>query len=218
MLYESSYYKVVLVGDTGCGKTSLIYKHKYDVFDNSATSTIGGEFSTLSVTTPDGSEIKMHLWDTAGQEKYRSLVRMYYRGAFAIVFVFDVTRIETLRSVPLWYSECDINSYDIGRVQMFLVGNKSDLLPGEDESPAVLQLVKKYVNEYNFRYIKTSAKDGPGIDILFDDIKRRIGLHHDFDAESKKAKAEMHSLIMLEPSPPSLVSRVLTRPSCCGGT
>ncbi len=209
MLYEASYYKVVVAGDTGCGKTSLIYKHRYDVFNDGTISTIGGEFSTLPITSPAGHELRMHIWDTAGQEKYRSLVRMYYRGAYAIIFVFDLTRIETLRNVPVWYRECDPGSQP--RAQLFLVGNKSDLLNGRSEAPAVLSLIKDYVNEYHFRYVKTSAKDGTGIDVLFDDIIARIGLHYDFDLAKEHDRSKTHSLVQDNAS----ASRWLPKNPCC---
>lgn len=199
-MYEASYYKVVMAGDTGCGKTSLIYRHRYDVFSRNTSSTIGGEYSILPIISPSGQELKMHIWDTAGQEKYRSLVRMYYRGAYAIVFVFDITRIETLRNILSWYREYDCGLYD--RVQLFLVGNKCDLLEGEAESPEMLRLIKTYVSEYNFRYVKTSAKDGTGINILFDDIIARIGSDYDCN-HNKNIASNLHLQLAPETEPQS---------------
>ena len=176
-------YKIVLAGDSGCGKTSIIYRHIRNEFDIDSATTYGGACNTLQITSPGGYKLKMQLWDTAGQEKYRSLVKIYYRGAYVIIFVFDLSRIETRKNIQNWYTEYTTSYPD--KIHMFLVGNKSDIA---QEDPEILSLIKTYIAKYHFRYVKTSARDGTGIDVLFDDISARIGLNYDFEVNNNQSE------------------------------
>jgi len=160
-------FKVVFLGESGCGKTSLIARYVDKTFTSTLTPTVGcaGRLVTYEYL---GRELTLLLWDTAGQELYRSLTPVYYRNSAAAVIVFDVTSKATFEQVPGWISE--LQSV-VGDIVMVVCGNKCDL-----ESDRVIEELEAaaLANGSNARYAETSAKTGQGLDQLFQVIVKEV--------------------------------------------
>lgn len=95
-------FKVVMIGDSGVGKSNLLLRYTKSDFNMVSKTTIGVEFATKKVTTQDGKNIKTQIWDTAGQERYRAITTAYYRGAVGALLVYDITSMTSFKSVPQW--------------------------------------------------------------------------------------------------------------------
>jgi len=116
--------KVIVVGDAGVGKTSLIHQLTRKKFSQQVMTTLGVDYSAKNLPGPGQTTIRLNLWDVAGQERYRVLSRAYLRGCQAAVVVFDVTRPETLKQVAVWKKDIDAKC---GQIPSLLLGNKKDL-------------------------------------------------------------------------------------------
>ncbi len=118
------YLQVVLIGDSGVGKSNLLYRFTRDEFNPDSKSTIGVEFATRS-TKIHSKTVKAQIWDTAGQERYRAITSSYYRGAVGALLVYDITKAQSFVNVERWLSE--LRDHADQDVVVMLVGNKSDL-------------------------------------------------------------------------------------------
>ncbi|CCG58642.1 Protein CBG23562 [Caenorhabditis briggsae] len=116
---------VVLVGDSGVGKSNLLSRFTRNTFDLETKSTIGVEFATRSMMI-EGKKIKATIWDTAGQERYRAITPAYYRGALGILIVYDIAKHQTFQNIDQWLKELR-NHADESNISIMLVGNKTDL-------------------------------------------------------------------------------------------
>ena len=162
-------FKVVLVGESGVGKTSIITQFIDQTFQEDQQSITGGTFSTKSVICEGGKILKFEIWDTAGQEKYRSLTTMFYKDANAAVMVYDVTRKESFDEIKnYWSNQIKENSPE--NIILVIAGNKSDLIEQEtvDEEEA-----RNFAKELNAIFISTSAKSSEGINSLFEEIAKK---------------------------------------------
>ena len=138
-------FKLLLIGDSGVGKSCLLLRFADDTYTESYISTIGVDFKIRTIEL-DGKTIKLQIWDTAGQERFRTITSSYYRGAHGIIVVFDVTDQESFNNVKQWLHEID--RYACANVKKLLVGNKCDLT------------TKKQV-EYNAAKVRTHAGLAP---------------------------------------------------------
>ena len=162
-------FKVVLVGESGVGKTSIITQFIDQTFQEDIQSTTGGTFSTKSVVCDGGKVLKFEIWDTAGQEKYRSLTKMFYKDAKAVIMVYDVTREDSFEELQkYWYDQ--IKESSPANIILVIAANKSDLIEKEkvDEGEA-----RNYAKEINALYVSTSAKNSNGINNLFEEIAKK---------------------------------------------
>ncbi|XP_028831714.1 ras-related protein Rab-33B-like [Denticeps clupeoides] len=147
-------FKVVVIGDSGVGKTCLTYRFCTGCFHDKPEATIGVDFRER-ILEVEGERIKVQLWDTAGQERFRkSMVQQYYRSVHAVVLVYDVSNPSSFRSLPLWLEECrrNVPGQDVPRV---LVGNKSDLVAAGKVSSEQAQ---KFAEAHGMPFYQTSAK------------------------------------------------------------
>jgi len=119
-------FKLVLIGDAGVGKTNLLSRYTVNQFHLKSKSTIGVEFGARQLVMGDGQRVKVNVWDTAGQEQYRSITRSYYRKAHGGLVVFDYSMPRTLSSINEWITSIRENT--TGHLELILVGNKSDLM------------------------------------------------------------------------------------------
>jgi len=162
-------FKVVLVGDSGVGKTSIIAQFIDQNFQEDQQSTTGGTFFSKSVICGGGKILKFEIWDTAGQEKYRSLTRMFYKDSNAAVMVYDVTRKDSFEGLKNYWTG-QIKESSPENIILAIAANKSDLIEQEavDEGEA-----RNYAKELNALFVSTSAKSSEGINSLFEEIAKK---------------------------------------------
>lgn len=160
--------KVVLLGDQGVGKSSLVLRFVTNSFDKYSEATIGASFMSKLVMV-DGQPIKYQIWDTAGQEKYHSLAPMYYRAAAAAIVVYDITRAATFNTLKAWVRE--LQQMGPENVVIAICGNKNDL---EDRREVDSAEARAYAEEIGAIYIETSAKANRNVHELFVDISHGL--------------------------------------------
>ncbi|KAI5417649.1 GTP-binding protein yptm2, partial [Lathyrus oleraceus] len=154
-------FKLLLIGDSGVGKSCLLLRFADDSYLDSYISTIGVDFKIRTVEQ-DGKTIKLQIWDTAGQERFRTITSSYYRGAHGIIVVYDVTDQESFNNVKQWLNEID--RYASENVNKLLVGNKSDLA---DNKVVSSETAKAFADEIGIPFMETSAKNANNVEQAF---------------------------------------------------
>jgi Ras-related protein Rab-1A len=166
-------FKLLLIGDSGVGKSCLLLRFADDTYTESYISTIGVDFKIRTIEL-DGKTIKLQIWDTAGQERFRTITSSYYRGAHGIIVVYDVTDQESFNNVKQWLQEID--RYACENVNKLLVGNKCDLT-----NKKVVDYIsaKEYADQLGIPFLETSAKNATNVEQAFmtmaAEIKNRVG-------------------------------------------
>ncbi|KAI8068854.1 putative GTP-binding protein ypt1 [Thamnidium elegans] len=161
-------FKLLLIGDSGVGKSCLLLRFADDTYTESYISTIGVDFKIRTIEL-DGKVCKLQIWDTAGQERFRTITSSYYRGAHGIIVVYDVTDNESFENVKEWLRE--IERYASEGVNRLLVGNKSDLT---DKRQVTLSNSKKWADSVNIPILETSAKNSSNVEQAFLTMARQI--------------------------------------------
>ena len=161
-------FKLVLLGDSSVGKTSITKRIINNTFSEFQDSTIGASFMTKCIETPN-EIINYEIWDTAGQERYRALAPMYYRGAHCVFLVFDITNRESFISIKDWEREIKKNVKDI--ILVILIGNKSDLYTKRKLSE---REIVNYAESIGARYYETSAKSGIHIEEMLQYMNKML--------------------------------------------
>nr|AAB28535.1 ras-related GTP binding protein possessing GTPase activity [Oryza sativa] len=181
-------FKLLLIGDSGVGKSCLLLRFADDSYLESYISTIGVDFKIRTVEQ-DGKTIKLQIWDTAGQERFRTITSSYYRGAHGIIVVYDVTDQESFNNVKQWLNEID--RYASENVNKLLVGNKCDLAENRVVS---YEAGKALADEIGIPFLETSAKDATNVEKAFmtmaGEIKNRMASQGRTNA-SKPATVQM---------------------------
>jgi len=154
-------FKVVLIGDSGVGKSNLLSRFTRNEFNLESKSTIGVEFATRSIQV-EGKTVKAQIWDTAGQERFRTITSSYYRGAHGIIVVYDVTDAESFNNVKQWLNEID--RYACENVNKLLVGNKCDLV---QKKTVDFDTAKAFADKLDIPFLETSAKQGSNVEKAF---------------------------------------------------
>jgi len=162
------FFKILLIGDSGVGKSCLLLRFADDSWTDSHISTIGVDFKIKTLNC-DQKVIKLQIWDTAGQERFRTITSSYYRGAQGIILVFDCTDMESFNNVKQWLGEID--RYACENVNKLLVGNKTDLVQGRVVDKSVAQ---EFADSMSIPYIETSAKNATGVEDAFMLMARAI--------------------------------------------
>uniref|UniRef100_H2YTE6 Uncharacterized protein n=1 Tax=Ciona savignyi TaxID=51511 RepID=H2YTE6_CIOSA len=160
--------KVVVVGDSGVGKSQLVARFTRNEFSTNSRQTIGVEFATKTIQV-DSRMICAQLWDTAGEERYRALASAYYRGAVGVLLVYDVTNPKSFQNLAHWLSE--IKAFTIPTCQVLMVGNKIDLKGMRKISEPQ---GKTFANTNGMDYVETSALECLNVDISFTTLVRGI--------------------------------------------
>jgi len=172
--------KVVIIGDSGVGKSNVMSRFTNDTFSADSKTTIGVAFATKSIvidtaTNEDGQSqngkktVKLQVWDTAGQERYRALSSAYYRGALGALVVYDITNRQSLESISKWLEEID--RYCTQEIVVILVGNKLDL---NEQRCVTVEEGKALAAKENMFFIETSAKDAINIEKAFVLLSKEI--------------------------------------------
>lgn len=161
-------FKIVLVGDSGVGKSNLISRFTRNEFNMDSKSTIGVEFATRSIEV-DGKTVKAQIWDMAGQERYRAITSAYYRGAVGALLVYDITRQVTFDNVERWLKE--LRDHGDQSIIITLVGNKSDL---RHLKKVLTEKAQAFAEKESFFFIETSALDSTNVEDAFTQILTEI--------------------------------------------
>ncbi|CAD8117712.1 unnamed protein product [Paramecium sonneborni] len=154
-------FKFILIGDTGVGKSCLLLQFIDKRFRQKHEVTIGVEFGAKLIEL-DGLNIKLQIWDTAGQESFRSITRSYYRSAAGAIVVYDITKRESYENVARWMEEVKQNGNP--KLSMLLVGNKGDL---ESERQISYNEAQQFAKECGIEFFETSAKTANNVDEIF---------------------------------------------------
>ncbi|XP_051024038.1 ras-related protein Rab-26 [Acomys russatus] len=162
-------FKVMLVGDSGVGKTCLLVRFKDGAFlAGTFISTVGIDFRN-KVLDVDGMKVKLQIWDTAGQERFRSVTHAYYRDAHALLLLYDITNKDSFDNIKAWLTE--IQEYAQHNVVLMLLGNKVD---STQERAVKREDGEKLAKEYGLPFMETSAKTGLNVDLAFTAIAKEL--------------------------------------------
>ena len=153
--------KVVLVGDSGVGKTNIMSKYLKNQFREDSKATVGVEFGSKQFSV-EGHQIKAQIWDTAGKERYKAITSAYYKGAKGAFIVYDITRKNTFETVNKWVS--DITAAADKKITLILIGNKNDL---EDQRQVTKEVGEEKAKELGLAFMETSACSGENLDKAF---------------------------------------------------
>lgn len=163
--------KVVLLGDTNVGKSSISTRFCKNKFTGQYVVTIGGAYLQQKLIINNGATIKFHIWDTGGQERFRSMANLYYQDAAAAILTYDVTNEKSFESLSYWIEELS-SKINQDKIVLCLAGNKCD--SESNEKKVKTQVAKKFADDYNMLFFETSAKNDIGIRDLFSALGKRI--------------------------------------------
>jgi len=148
-------FKLIVIGDSGVGKSCLTNKATKNIFEENYNATIGFEFFTFNIKLGE-KIIKLQIWDTCGQELYRSLITNFYRNSSLAIIVYTVTDRQSFDNIDLWYKE--LRTHSNPNVKVFLIGNKIDL---DDQRKVKTEEGQRYAEQYKLnKFVETSAKSG----------------------------------------------------------
>jgi len=161
-------FKLLLIGDSGVGKTCILFRFSDDAFNTTFISTIGIDFKIKTVELR-GKKIKLQIWDTAGQERFHTITTSYYRGAMGIMLVYDITQPKTFDNIAKWLRNIDEHANE--DVEKMILGNKCDM---EDKRMVSKERGESIAREHNIRFLETSAKANVNIERSFLDLAEAI--------------------------------------------
>ncbi|KNC55613.1 Rab11-1a [Thecamonas trahens ATCC 50062] len=154
-------FRVVIVGDSGVGKSNLLTRFTSAAFSHDTKSTIGVDFSDKTLTV-QGEKVKAQIWDTAGQERYRGITQHYYRGATGALVVYDISSADSFDNAEFWLKE--VRKHSSQEIVILLVGNKSDLEERREVETAEAQA---FAEEHQVSFLETSALDNNNVSEAF---------------------------------------------------
>ena len=158
--------KLLTLGETEVGKTSIVLRYSDDKFHDNKIATIGIDFKIKIIKKGD-KKIKVSIYDTAGQERFKNIVKHYYKGANGVLLIYDITKRDTFEKLEFWLEDLKENSDNLNNLFIYLIGNKNDL---EERREVDFEEANKFAKEKNIPYIEVSAKTGNNIKKLFDEM------------------------------------------------
>jgi len=162
-------FKYIIIGDTGVGKSCLLLQFTDKRFQPVHDLTIGVEFGARMISSIDNRQIKLQIWDTAGQESFRSITRSYYRGAAGALLVYDITRRDTFNHLTRWLEEARQNAN--ASMVIMLIGNKSDL---DHRRQVSKEEGEKFAKDHGLIFLETSAKTAANVEEAFINTAAKI--------------------------------------------
>lgn len=185
-------FKITILGDIAVGKTSILSRYMTNEFNPAYRATVGVEFQVKNLRL-DNNKVSLKIWDTCGEERYKSITRQYYRNTNGALLVFDLTNPKSLERMNDWLM--DLKSENQSDVVIFLVGNKSD------SKDKILQLSsdgKKFASNNNIPYAEVSAKTGAGIANLFEAVARKMVVVAENKDENENETVEKKGVVQIE--------------------
>ncbi|XP_058702753.1 ras-related protein Rab-8B isoform X1 [Poecile atricapillus] len=161
-------FKLLLIGDSGVGKTCLLFRFSEDAFNTTFISTIGIDFKIRTIEL-DGKKIKLQIWDTAGQERFRTITTAYYRGAMGIMLVYDITNEKSFDNIKNWIR--NIEEHASSDVERMILGNKCDM---NEKRQVSKEKGEKLAIDYGIKFLETSAKSSINVEEAFFTLARDI--------------------------------------------
>ena len=166
-------YKIIIIGDTSVGKTALLSKYLKGVFPTSPLSTVATEFATKIIQIKEGGYIKAQIWDTAGEEKYKSITYHHYKKSVGGLIVYDITKKSSFDNVKNWYNDL-ITKAEKGCI-IALIGNKLDLVQRNERKREVSrEEAQSYAEDNHMLFYETSAYNGSNINDIFEELMQTI--------------------------------------------
>jgi len=160
-------FKLLIIGDSGVGKSSLLVRFADNHFSGNYITTIGVDFKIRTIEI-QGERVKLQIWDTAGQERFRTITSTYYRGTHGVIVVYDVTSGESFANVKRWLHEIDQNCDVVNRI---LVGNKND---DPDRKVVLTEDARRFADQMGIQLFETSAKDNINVEEMFRAITQLV--------------------------------------------
>lgn len=163
-------FKIILIGNSGVGKTCLIKRYTDNLYLENYISTIGVDFKIKTINVKN-DPVKLQIWDTAGQERFRTITNSYYRGAHGIIVVFDLTDPLSFEAVPEWVEEIEKHAHK--DVEIVLIGNKMD---EKDKIKVTEEMIQKYLSEKlkSSTYYLASAKENNNVESIFNELAEKL--------------------------------------------
>ena len=177
-------FKIVLIGDTSVGKTNILSKYLKGEFEPKSKSTVGVEFGVKNFKI-ENNIVKVQIWETAGEERYRSITNAYYKGAKGSLLIYDITNKKSFENIEKWISDLKANTGD--NISMILLGNKTDL---EEKREVSIEEGKNKAEFYNITFMETSAFNGNNIQEAFNELITDI-YKKNHELLENQAKAEI---------------------------
>ncbi|MCQ2819840.1 MAG: GTP-binding protein [archaeon] len=207
-------FKVILIGDSGVGKSNILSRYILDEFNIDTKATVGVEFGSKMIEKDPNTKIKVQIWDTAGQERYKSITNAYYKGAKGAFIVYDISREETFKNVDKWFSELRNNSDE--NVFVIIIGNKCDM---EDQRQVPKESGESKAQELKTAFMETSALQAVNIEEAFekmvDEIYQKAKPSLDKKTESKEQTPDSNDKpIILKGNNEKEAKK---KRKCCGG-
>eukprot|EP00927_Polykrikos_kofoidii_P067259 TRINITY_DN6276_c0_g2_i1.p1 TRINITY_DN6276_c0_g2~~TRINITY_DN6276_c0_g2_i1.p1 ORF type:complete len:206 (-),score=48.10 TRINITY_DN6276_c0_g2_i1:221-838(-) len=187
-------FKLVLIGDSGAGKSCLLLRFADDAFTDSYITTIGVDFRFKTIPV-EKKTIKLQIWDTAGQERFRTITSAYYRAADGIIMVYDICDRESFAHVDDWLIE--VNRYVAESTCKILIGNKADM---ESERRVSTEEARKKANELGIAFMETSAKDATNVETAFQTMSAELVSKR--EQEGKRGSGQAGGSALLTPKEP----------------
>ena len=164
-------FKIVVIGDSGVGKSCLCNRYTKGFYNDTFITTIGVDFECHTVSV-DGKVVKLQIWDTAGQERFLAITNSFYRGAQGIIIVFDVTNWESFENIQKWLKEVEEREPKVP--YKLILGNKCDQ---DSRRVITFDAANEFANKLNIPYLETSAKDAVNVDQAFFNMASEIKTH-----------------------------------------
>ena len=179
-------YKILLLGDSSVGKTCFLMRYTDNTFQEIHMSTIGLDYKLKNVQLEDGKFVKIQIWDTAGQDRFRSITKNYYKGAHGIILLYDITDRKSYDNVKTWVEQ--IREEVSEKVSIILVGNKIDDVEGRKVKT---EEGEKLAKEIGLSFFECSAKTGENIDLIFNElVKKTVEAYTKLDGQGSKLNSK----------------------------
>jgi len=183
-------YKILILGDSSVGKTCFLTRYADNTFQEVHMSTIGIDYKLKNVKMEDGKIVKLQIWDTAGQDRFRSITKNYYKGANGIVVIFSVTDKKTFGNVKSWIHQ--IKAEVDEKVTIILVGNKID---DEENREVTKEEGEEAARNFGLDFFECSAKTGENINSTFNElVLKMVEIHEKFGGKEEKLKLKQNKI------------------------